>query len=391
MPEEKIELAGSFIKVHSVSGRGPVVIKAEYTGPVECPNCRSHRLRSKDRIERRLRHESIGTRNTWLHLTVRKYRCLECGRYFRARVPGLLPYRRSTEMFRREVFEDHRDGISQHQMRKTRRIGSATVERWFHEQLELTEREFSSRSCPVVLGIDEHFFSKKAGYVTTFCDLKKQRVFELVKGRSEQALHAALMRMKGRERVQVVCIDLSSGYRELIRKYFPNALIVSDRFHVIRVVLQHFLETWKHLDPDGRKNRGLLSLMRRKAGNLKPEQRERLELYFQKNPPIRIIYEAKEELCALLNIKSQTKRACRPLAGTLLDWIERLRSTPFKPFQTLAETLDSWKEEIARMWRFTKNNGITEGFHTKMEMIQRRAYGFRNFNNYRLRVIVLCG
>jgi transposase len=43
------------------------------------------------------------------------------------------------------------------------------------------------------------------------------------------------------------------------------------------------------------------------------------------------------------------------------------------------------------MWRFTRNNGITEGFHTKMELIQRRAYGFRNFSNYRLRVIVMCG
>ena len=57
----------------------------------------------------------------------------------------------------------------------------------------------------------------------------------------------------------------------------------------------------------------------------------------------------------------------------------------------LAETFDSWKEEIARMWRFTKNNGITEGFHNKMEMISRRAFGFRNFENYRLRVRVLCG
>ena len=40
------------------------------------------------------------------------------------------------------------------------------------------------------------------------------------------------------------------------------------------------------------------------------------------------------------------------------------------------------------MWRFTRNNGITEGFHTKMEVLQRQAYGFRNFQNYRLRVRV---
>ncbi|HFF3083262.1 transposase [Legionella pneumophila] len=54
------------------------------------------------------------------------------------------------------------------------------------------------------------------------------------------------------------------------------------------------------------------------------------------------------------------------------------------------KNLDSWKEEIARMWRFSKSNGITEGFHRKMKLIQRRAYGFRNFENYRLRVKVLC-
>ncbi len=43
------------------------------------------------------------------------------------------------------------------------------------------------------------------------------------------------------------------------------------------------------------------------------------------------------------------------------------------------------------MWRFSKSNGPTEGFHTKMEMMTRRAYGFRNFENYRLRVLTHCG
>jgi len=57
---------------------------------------------------------------------------------------------------------------------------------------------------------------------------------------------------------------------------------------------------------------------------------------------------------------------------------------------TLGKTLDLWRSEVVRMFRFTKNNGITEGFHNKMEMISRRAYGFRNFENYRLRVRALC-
>jgi len=56
----------------------------------------------------------------------------------------------------------------------------------------------------------------------------------------------------------------------------------------------------------------------------------------------------------------------------------------------LGHTLTCWSVEIATMWRFTRHNGITEGFHTKLEVLQRQAYGFRNFKNYHLRVRVMC-
>ena len=70
--------------------------------------------------------------------------------------------------------------------------------------------------------------------------------------------------------------------------------------------------------------------------------------------------------------------------------INRLRQADPPQLMQFGETLHAWSEEIARMWRFTRNNGITEGFHTKMEVLQRQAYGFRNFNNYRLRVKIMC-
>lgn len=69
----------------------------------------------------------------------------------------------------------------------------------------------------------------------------------------------------------------------------------------------------------------------------------------------------------------------------------RLCQSALAPLITLAKTLQAWSGPLAAMWRFTKNNGITEVFHRKMKLIQRRAYGFRNFNNYRLRVIAQRG
>ncbi len=55
----------------------------------------------------------------------------------------------------------------------------------------------------------------------------------------------------------------------------------------------------------------------------------------------------------------------------------------------IGQGLYAW-ETRSPVWRFTRNNGITEGFHTKMELLQRQAYGFRKFQNYRLRVRVRC-
>ena len=57
-------------------------------------------------------------------------------------------------------------------------------------------------------------------------------------------------------------MDLAPGYRALVRRHFPQARIVTDRFHVIRTVNHHFLAYWKEFDPVGARNRRLLSLMR---------------------------------------------------------------------------------------------------------------------------------
>lgn len=70
--------------------------------------------------------------------------------------------------------------------------------------------------------------------------------------------------------------------------------------------------------------------------------------------------------------------------------MEQLKTCGSAPLITLGETLERWQEEIVRMWRFSKTNSITEGLHNKMEEILRRAYGMRNFENFRLGVREYC-
>ncbi len=74
---------------------------------------------------------------------------------------------------------------------------------------------------------------------------------------------------------------------------------------------------------------------------------------------------------------------CERLARCLLEAIDQVRQAGLPPLDQRGETLYCWREEIARMWRFSRNNAITEGFPNRMEAISRQAYGFRDFENCR--------
>lgn len=378
----------SGLAVQRVDRKLGIHVWAKPSSRPSCVHCASQTVRIKATHSRTLKHTRQGNQIMILHLSIPKYHCQNCDRYFRHQFPWARPRLRATESYRLEVFEAHDGGVSQSKLSVTHRIGSATVERWYQHLIKRRVSELSGRACPRVLGIDEHFFTRKKGYATTLVDLRNHKVFDVVLGRSELSLRQYLSHLPGREQVQLVVMDLSETYRSIVQKYFPNAKIVADRFHVIRLVNHHFLNLWKQQDPVGRMNRGLLSLMRRHQWNLTQEQRDNLARYLEQFPILRSLYLAKQRLNKLLLIKNLMPKHGSKFMARLLKLIEQLAQSPAR---TLANTLTSWLEPIVRMWRTSQSNGITEGFHTKMEMMSRRAYGFRNFENYRLRVLAHCG
>lgn len=388
MSRAGVILGISDLEVERVERDRGIKVYARPTKRPVCIHCQHAGVKIKATHRRTLKHTRQGNQVMTLHLKAPKYYCQRCNRYFRHRFQGVRPRYRSSEAFRLEVFEAHDGGVTQRKISRTHNVSPATVERWYQGQCELRRSERSNQPCPKVLGIDEHFFTRKRGYATTMVDLKNHKVFDVALGRSETSLRRYLRRLPGKDAVQVIVMDLSETYRRIARRYFPNATIVTDRFHVIRLVNQHFLSVWKQQDPEGRKNRGLLSLMRRHAWHLSDEQCENLDRYLSDYPVLKALYEAKQRLTRYLLLKTLNRKTARRKLPGFLNLIEQLKASPL---QSLARTLTSWLEPIVAMWRFSKSNGITEGFHTKMEMMTRRAYGFRNFENYRLRVLTHCG
>jgi len=190
-----------------------VRITARYMGPSCCPHCGGSRLRNKDRFTRRVRHEDWGTRHCVLILEGHKWLCLSCSRYFNQRFPGILPCQRSSEAFRQMIYRQHLDGINRSRLGRREGIGAATVERYFRHGLKRQFAEWHSRRCPRVLGIDEHFFTRKKGFATTLCDLGNHKIYDVVLGRSEFSLEAYFHRLEGKSEVKVVCMELATNYR----------------------------------------------------------------------------------------------------------------------------------------------------------------------------------
>lgn len=366
--------------------------------PVEPSEGAAMTVYSKGPYSRTVRHLDAFGRTTRLHIHTRRYQCRRCSKSFIPLLPGIRKYRHSSEPFRKKIYELHYHGIAGSVLAKHQSLGSATVERFYKEYTKAKATEHFNGHCPPVLGIDEHSIHRKktahrrgTRFATTLCNLANHSIFDIVEGRDSKDLDTYFFALKGKEKVRVICMDLSSSYRALVTRHFPNAKIVADRFHVIRVVQQHFVELIRQFNPNLKNHRGHLAALRSKPETLFPKQKQTLQYLFEKYPAIEPVYQQMQITNQLMRTKNITAKKARKLIPEFIDLIEQLKTSGFKAMATLAKTLESWSEPIACMWRFSKNNGITEGFHRKMKLIQRRAYGFKNFENYRLRVIAECG
>ena len=357
--------------------------------PVVCPRCEARDVAFYDHYKRRAQFLLQGGEKRELVIKAKRYKCPHCGRVFREPIEGLKPWHRSSMELRKLIAKRYRQGVSNKDIAKEFDVSESTVERIIHEQYEAEVKEKLGYSAPLIVGIDEHKIHKRR-FATTIVDLKNHRVYDVIEGKSEACIGARIRSYPGRMQVKVVCMDLSSPYRSLVQRCFPNAKIVADRFHVIKLVLSTFMEFCRDMQPEIRWKRHITGVLRTHACNLSTTQKSTLKAFLEANPIIAAAYDFKEKLCKLLNNKKRTKKQCLSLIRELKHCMEQMRNEATKHFQALAKTLSNWFEPIIRMFRFSKNNGITEGFHRKIKGIQRRGYGYRNFQNYKLRVLVEC-
>ena len=134
--------------------------------------------------------------------------------------------------------------------------------------------------------------------------------------------------------------------------------------------------------PVGAKHRGLLSVMRRHRQNLSRPQHGRLSANLRQHSVLETIYTCKQRLCSLLLEKAQNQKRCRRLAKRLLTGLAALR---FCGLLLVALPNRSISGEMKSQRRHRREPATRHHrrSHSKMKVLQRQAYGFRNFQNHR--------
>lgn len=370
------------------SHRGGVYETRKTSSFEVCPKCASKCSTIYDRRWAQIADEPIRGKTATLRIHKRRFWCKSCEKPFTEPISGIGKGNRTTERYRKALLWACENFESLTKARRYMNCSSNTLYRLYYNQLrlELKKRQYP---WPKTIGIDEHKYGKNREknypeFATVFVDHKGKRIYEVAKGRDVYDVTNQIRHIPGRENVQLATIDLSNPYRRLIKENFPNAKIVADKFHVVRLMHPVINRMRKEITGDKRKL-GIRKLLLRNGKELDFFTKSAIYKWLEDHPELREVYMAKEAIHGIYRIKGY-KRA-KKAYGKLLD---RLGESTLKEIKTLRRTLISWKDEILQYFITPATNGRTEAFNGKAKLVRKRGYGFRSFKNYRLRLLVSC-
>ena len=353
---------------------------------VTCPRCGKVTAKEHDRREQRKQDRRLRDKPVHLMLLKRRFRCCCCGKVFTEpdEVFGLR--RRSSRRFREHL---GREALHQTVRRTARkeRVGEGLVRRCVAEGVGRLLRAREGKEAPELMGLDEYSVSGRRLYHTAICNLVDREVMEVVEGQGQQRVKEYLDKLVQPERVKAVAMDMHEPFRQAVRMCLPGAKVVADKFHLIRHINGAVDKV--RSDIQGGNSRGKRRdlfqsryTLLKGAERLRDWERNRLSSLFLRYPELKKAWELKE---GFRQWYGQTDRIRAEAALTLLE--EEIQSSCLPAFKGLLPMLTNWREEILNYFDYRITNGFVEGKNNRIKTIKRMGYGYRNTNNFRLRIL----
>lgn len=261
------------------------------------------------------------------------------------------------------------------------------------------------------LGVDEHIWKpSRHGHdraITSMVDLSRDssgrvraRLLDVVPGRSGTAYARWLKDAPDgfAPRIEHAALDPFRGYANAIRDELPDAVAVLDAFHVVRLGVKALDQTRQRVQQETLQHRGrrddplykIRSLLRHGVEHLTERQRAKITTCLAEGDPdaaVEVAWLCYQQLRGVYH-------HARPADG-LRDAtrvLDTFHTCPIPEIARLGRTLRAWRPQfLAYFTTGGVSNGGTEAINLIIEKTRRLAHGFRNFHNYRLRILLAAG
>jgi len=358
---------------------------------LRCPQCRSRNVIRRGTIPRLFRTLPIGGKPVWLSLAVQRVQCLACDVLRQARI-GFAESRRSyTKSFERYTLELS----SRMTIQDTARHLAVSWDIVKDIQKRYLGRKFSRPKLGRLnrIAIDEISIGRGHRYLTVVMDLESGAVVFVGDGKGVEALEPFWRRLRTcKAKVKAVAMDMSPAYMRAVLDHLPKARIVFDHFHVIKLYndkLSDFRRQLYHQVRDIQQKdviKGTRWLLLKNPENLDPDKNEpqRLQEALQINAPLATAYYMKEELRQFW--KQPSKASAEDF---LVQWMARARASEISMLISFSNTLASHKTGLLAYYDHPISTGPLEGTNNKIKTMQKQAYGFRDMEFFKLKIMAL--
>ncbi len=378
--------------VHQSFQEGRIMFRIEQPRErLRCCGCGGADVWAQGGVERRFRAVPIGGKPVEIHFKVPRVLCFSCGQVRQVKIHFAEPQKRYTRSFERYALD-----LSQHMtiedVAKHLQVGWDTIK---DIQAHSLQRRFGKPKLHKLrqIAIDEIAVGKGHRYLTVVLDLLSGAVVFVGDGKGVEALEFFWKRLRrARARIKAVASDMSKAYIRAIRDNLPGVVHVFDHFHVIKLfneklsVFRRELYHQASSDHERKILKGTRWLLLKNPENLDRERDEhrRLKQALRLNEPLATAYYLKEDLRQIW--LQPNKRTARRV---LRDWLARARASEVRMLVQFAATLEEHQEGVLAYYDYRISTGPLEGTNTKIQAMKRQAYGFRDHEFFKLKILAL--
>jgi len=354
-----------------------------------CPKCGAMSHDIHEEKKRCIRHLDIWGKRTFLHFLARRFKCDQCGKTFTEQLPFVDDHRRQSAAFEFHIYETCLSG-NRKKVAQKEGLSQSTVKDIFNRWARSRVNK-SGDILTRVLGIDEISLKKRhKQFALVISDIGRRCILDILPVRDKEAFEEWIDNLSEPQRkaIRYASIDMWAPYHHAVRNKLPHAQIVVDRFHVMKQLNERITQLRRNIQNNASSDmkdilKGSRWILVKNRSGLSAKEEKSLQKILESCPELRVLYLLKEEFRHIFDKVDDKEKAERFLKA----WVVKAEFTGNKFLKKFVKTLKNWWKQILNYFIERVTNGFVEGLNGAIRNIIRRAFGYRNFENFKLQVL----